>query len=161
MTKTRRIFHHACWFALLGPHLGVPVTFAGELLTNHRTAENLLLQIVLYFPYFMAATWFLGGGSALLTGIAAACLPTQIYQHAWHRSLACGAMGSVIATLYGLIYSGSVDSVIFWMATGPGLLAGLIMGRFVPYLPGRGDKKYVRPALVKIPTGNAQPELKE
>ncbi|WP_449548879.1 hypothetical protein [Lelliottia amnigena] len=32
MTKTRRIFHHACWFALLGPHLGVPVTFAGELL---------------------------------------------------------------------------------------------------------------------------------
>jgi len=161
MTKTHRIFHHACWFALLGPHLGVPVTIAGEVLTNHRTLEHLLMQIVLGFPFFMAGTWFLGGVSALLTGIAAACLPQQIYQHAWKRTLACGVMGSAIATLYGLIYFGSLDTVIFWMATGPGLLAGLIMGGCVPYLPGRGERKYVRPGIVQIPTQCAQPEVKE
>lgn len=101
-----------------------------------------------------------GDVSALLTGVAAACLPQYIYQHAWHRTLACGAMGAAIATLYGLLYSGSLDSAIFWMATGPGLLAGLVMGWCVPYLPGRGDKKYVRPAIVKIPTENAQPDVK-
>lgn len=41
--KTRRIIHHACWFALLGPHIGVPVTIVGEMLDSHNPA-HLLLQ---------------------------------------------------------------------------------------------------------------------
>lgn len=155
MTKTRRIIHHACWFAVLGPHIGVPVTIAHEALTNYRTLGDLLLKIL---PLFMALTWFMGGFAALLTGVAATCFPARIYHCIWQRTLASGASGAAIATLCWLLLSREISPDLFWMSTGPGLLAGLVMGGLVPYLPFRGENKYVRPEIAKIHSDVVQPE---
>ncbi|EPC0892245.1 hypothetical protein ACRV3R_001546 [Citrobacter freundii] len=160
MTKTRRIIHHACWFAVLGPHLGVPVAIAYEALTNYRTLGYLLLEILSILPFFMALTWFQGGLAALLTGFASACLPAPVYHCTWLRTLTCGASGAAIATLCWLLFNRVIVPDLFWMSTGPGLLAGLIMGWLVPYLPFRGENKYVSPEIVKMNSDVAQPERK-
>lgn len=160
MTKTRRIIHHACWFAVLGPHTGVPVTIAHEALTRYRTLGSLLLKILSILPLFMALTWFIGGFAALLTGVAAAYLPAHIYRCIWQRTLACGASGAAIATLCWLLFSREIAPDLFWMSTGPGLLAGLIMGGLVPYLPFRGENNYVRPEMVIINSDVVQPDKK-
>ncbi|MEG1210246.1 MAG: hypothetical protein RSE29_03900 [Leclercia sp.] len=146
MTKTRRIIHHACWFALLGPHLGVPVTIVGQMLTC-SDASTLLLRILLLLPIFMLYTWIAGGIAALLTGIATACLPEPIYHNPRLRVLACGATGAVIASLYWLAIPGATVANFLWISTGPGLLAGLIMGWLVPYLPFRGEKTQPQPEM--------------
>ena len=140
MTKTRRIIHHACWFALLAPHAGVPVAIVGKVLTSSYTLGQLLLQILSVLPLFMALTWIVGGLAALLTGIAAACFPQRIYHSDWRRTLACGAIGAVIASFCWLLIIKELPPDFLWMSTGPGLLAGLIMGWAVPYLPFRGEQ---------------------
>lgn len=140
--KTRRIIHHACWFALLGPHIGVPVTIVGEMLDSHNPA-HLLLEILSILPLFIVLTWWMGGLAALLTGIAAACLPSSVYCCTWKRTLACGLLGSVIASVCCLFIFTGISKEFLRASTGPGLLAGLVMGWLVPRLPLRGDKKRV------------------
>ena len=143
MTKTRRIIHHACWFALLGPHLGVPVAITREALTDRYTLGELLSQIVLLLPVFMGITWILGGVAALLTGIATACLPGRVYDTLWLRIPVCGALGSLFASLYWLMLIRDFDAEFVWMSAGPGLLAGLLMGWIVPHLPFRGAQPVI------------------
>ncbi|MDR2262864.1 MAG: hypothetical protein LBE93_05315 [Enterobacter asburiae] len=140
MTKTRRIIHHACWFALLGPHIGVVVTLIREIQTSSRTPAQLLLEILTVLPIFMALTWIIGGISALLTGIATACLPPRIYHCGWQRIVISGATGALIASAYWLLLIRDMDAEFIWMSAGPGLFAGLMMGWLVPRLPFRGKK---------------------
>lgn len=139
MTKTRRIIHHACWFALLGPHIGVLVTIAGEIQIRTITSGQFLLEILSILPIFIVLTWVIGGVPALLTGIAMACLPPRIYACVWQRVLVCGAIGAVIASIVWLVFISAMDEAFIWMAVGPGLMAGLIMGWMVPSLPFRGE----------------------
>ena len=144
MTKTRRIIHHACWFALLGPHAGVPVAIIAQALTDSWTAKELLAQILLLLPFFILYTWLAGGLAALLTGIAAACLPERIYRSKWRRALVSGVLGSVIATLCWLLMAREFTLHSIWISTGPGLLAGIIMGWIAPRLPFRGKTEPTR-----------------
>jgi hypothetical protein len=139
MTKTRRIFHHACWFALLGPHCGVAIAIIGEMQSGSRPPVQLLLEILTVLPIFMAITWIIGGIPALLTGIATACLPASIYHCVWQRVIVCGAAGALIASAYWLLLIREMYAEFIWLSTGPVLLAGLIMGWIAPRLPFRGE----------------------
>ncbi len=140
MTLFRRTLHHAGWFALLGPLMGVPVTIVGEAL-NHSHAPALLLQILSLLPIFIILAWYVGGIPALLTGVIAAFLPSRMVRCTWQRVMVYGALGAIIASLHWLLLGGMITPGMLWKATGPGLLAGVIMGALMPYLPGRGDAR--------------------
>lgn len=152
MTKTRRIIHHACWFALLGPHIGVLVTLAGEMQSTTLTLGQFLLEILSILPIFIVLTWVIGGVPALLTGIAMACLPPRIYACVWQRVLICGAIGAAIASIVWLVFIGAMDEALIWMSVGPGLMAGMMMGWIVPSLPFRGETTQTYAVISRVNT---------
>lgn len=150
MTTTRRIIHHAGWFTLLGPSCaGLPVAIISIVaiaLQYHESPGVFLRNIVSMLPFLLIVTWLIGALPALLTGIAVACLPTYIYAFHYRRTLASAAIGlgiSVMAAILSVLLFTDRDLLhfilneeVFWIFTGSGLLAGMIMGWLIPYLPG-------------------------
>lgn len=143
--KTRRIIHHACWFTLLGPFIGVPLTIAITALYFRDSPWELLFDISRVLPQFLVLTWLLGVLPALATGILSACLPDRIYGSRYWRSLACAAIGGVLAMLYELIPHALSARALFseefvWIVFCTGLFAGGVLGFFVPRLAGHGNR---------------------
>ena len=146
MTTTRRILHHAGWFALLGPLAGIPVAMIAIVaiaLQYHDFPDRFLWQIAIILPI---VTWLVGATPALLAGIAVACLPAEIYAFHYRRILASAAIGLVISvaiTLSSVLFFTDKNLLhfilreeIFLVVAISGLLAGLVMGWLIPYLPG-------------------------
>ena len=146
MTTTRRVLHHAGWFALLGPLAGIPVAMIAIVaiaLQYHDFPDRFLWQIAIILPI---VTWLVGATPALLAGIAVACLPAEIYAFHYRRILASAAIGLVISvaiTLSSVLFFTDKNLMhfilreeIFWVIAGAGLLAGVVMGWLIPYLPG-------------------------
>jgi len=151
MTTTRRILHHAGWFALLGPLAGIPVAMIAIVaiaLQYHDFPDRFLWQIAIILPI---VTWLVGATPALLAGIAVACLPAEIYAFHYRRILASAAIGLVISvaiTLSSVLFFTDKNLMhfilreeIFWVIAGAGLLAGVVMGWLIPYLPGMKSKE--------------------
>lgn len=78
MNATRPIFHHACWFALLGPYVGVLWAIVAITLQSRNPSFSFLWDIVTILPIFLIITWLTGVVPALIAGIAIACLPAEI-----------------------------------------------------------------------------------
>ena len=146
MTTTRRVLHHAGWFALLGPLAGIPVAMIAIVaiaLQYHDFPDRFLWQIAIILPI---VTWLVGATPALLAGIAVACLPAEIYAFHYRRILASVAIGLVISvaiTLSSVLFFTDKNLMhfilreeIFLVVAISGLLAGLVMGWLIPYLPG-------------------------
>lgn len=72
MTRTRRIIHHASWFTLLGPFIGMLLTIIGLMCITSDSAMRLLADILHMFSLFITLTWIIGAIPALLTGIIVA-----------------------------------------------------------------------------------------
>ncbi|WP_228288577.1 MULTISPECIES: hypothetical protein [unclassified Klebsiella] len=151
MTTTRRVLHHAGWFALLGPLAGIPVAMIAIVaiaLQYHDFPDRFLWQIAIILPI---VTWLVGATPALLAGIAVACLPAEIYAFHYRRILASAAIGLVISvaiTLSSVLFFTDKNLMhfilreeIFWVIAGAGLLAGVVMGWLIPYLPGMKSKE--------------------
>lgn len=146
MTTTRRVLHHGGWFALLGPLAGIPVAMIAIVaiaLQYHDSPGSFLWQIAIILPII---TWLVGATPALLAGIAVACLPAEIYAFHYRRILASTAIGLVISvaiTLSSVLFFTDKNLMhfilreeIFRIVAISGLLAGLVMGWLIPYLPG-------------------------
>ena len=146
MTTTRRVLHHGGWFALLGPLAGIPVAMIAIVaiaLQYHDSPGSFLWQIAIILPII---TWLVGATPALLAGIAVACLPAEIYAFHYRRILASAAIGLVISvaiTLSSVLFFTDKNLMhfilreeIFRIVAISGLLAGLVMGWLIPYLPG-------------------------
>lgn len=56
MTRTRRIIHHASWFALLGPFIGMLLTIIGLMCITSDSAMRLLADILHMFSLFITLT---------------------------------------------------------------------------------------------------------
>lgn len=151
MTTTRRVLHHAGWFALLGPLAGIPVAMIAIVaiaLQYHDFPDCFLWQIAIILPI---VTWLVGATPALLAGIAVTCLPAEIYAFHYRRILASAAIGLVISvaiTLSSVLFFTDKNLMhfilreeIFWVIAGAGLLAGMVMGWLIPYLPGMKSKE--------------------
>ena len=149
MTTTRRIIHHAGWFALLGPLAGIPVAMIAIVaiaLQYHDSPSGFLRHIATILPIMFIVTWLVGATPALLAGIAVACLPAEIYAFHYRRILASVAIGLVISvaiTLSSVLFFTDKNLMhfilreeIFLVVAISGLLAGLVMGWLIPYLPG-------------------------
>lgn len=149
MTTTRQIIHHAGWFALLGPLAGIPVAMiaiATIALQYHDSPGSFLWEVAAKLPIILIVTWLVGATPALLTGIAVACLPAEIYAFHYRRILASAAIGLVISvaiTLSSVLFFTDKNLMhfilreeIFRIVAISGLLAGLVMGWLIPYLPG-------------------------
>lgn len=148
MFPIRRVCHHAGWFALLGPLVGVIVTISSIALSNPESAGELLVHIMNIFPLFLVLTWITGGVPALLAGMAVACLPDNIHARAPLRLIAGGMAGVVISTGVALLLNTPIVSRLslndiftpaaFIFTAGPGLFAGVVMSALITRLPGRG-----------------------
>ena len=149
MTTTRRIIHHAGWFTLLGPLAGIPVAMIAIVaiaLQYHDSPGGFLRHIATILPIMFIVTWLVGATPALLAGIAVACLPAEIYAFHYRRILASVAIGLVISvaiTLSSVLFFTDKNLMhfilreeIFLVVAISGLLAGLVMGWLIPYLPG-------------------------
>lgn len=146
MSTTRPIFHHACWFALLGPHVGVVWAIVAITLQSRNPSFSFLWDIVTILPIFLIITWLIGVVPALIAGIAIACLPAEIYAFHYRRILASAIIGAaisatpVILTMLPLSSPSLTNFILhdndFRTIAGSGLFAGLVMGWLIPYLPG-------------------------
>lgn len=146
MSTTRPIFHHACWFALLGPYVGVLWAIVAITLQSRNSSFSFLWHIVAILPIFLISTWLIGVVPALLAGIAIACLPAEIYAFHYRRILASAIIGvtiSAAAVILTTLISTNINlpSYIlhdedFRLIAGSGLFAGMMMGWLIPYLPG-------------------------
>lgn len=143
--KTRRIIHHACWFTVLGPFTGVPLTVAITALYFRDSPWELLFDISRVLPQFLVLTWLIGALPALATGVLSACLSDRIYDSRYWRSLACAAIGGALALLYELIPHALSARALFshefvWIVFCTGLFAGGVLGFLVPRLAGHGNR---------------------
>jgi hypothetical protein len=146
MTRTRRIIHHASWFTLLGPFIGMLLTIIGLMCITSDSAMRLLADILHMFSLFITLTWIIGAIPALLTGIIVANLPIGIYLCRWLRALAGSTIGGTIALLYEFMPHGLTVRSLFnhnfmWLVVVAGLFAGGILSWLAPALPGRGKQK--------------------
>ncbi len=147
MTTPRRVIHHACWYALLGPCVGIVVAIMSIVaiaLQYHESPDGFLAHLAAILPILLLVTWLIGAIPALLTGIAVASLPTGIYTSRYWRTLASAAIGLIISvaivivnvvifTDRNLMYF-ILREEIFRVVAGAGLLAGLLMGLIIPRL---------------------------
>ncbi|WEJ88780.1 MAG: hypothetical protein P0Y63_26565 [Klebsiella huaxiensis] len=148
MSTTRPIFHHACWFALLGPYVGVLWAIVAITLQSRNPSFSFLWDIVTMLPVFLIITWLIGVVPALLAGIAIACLPAEIYAFHYRRILASAIIGvaiSAAAVILAMLLLSNPNLKNFILIfhdndfrtiAGSGLFAGLVMGGLIPYLPG-------------------------
>lgn len=146
MNATRPIFHHACWFALLGPYVGVLWAIVAITLQSRNPSFSFLWDIVTILPIFLIITWLTGVVPALIAGIAIACLPAEIYAFHYRRILASAIIGAAIsatAVILTMLPLSSPSLTNFILhdndvrtIAGSGLFAGLVMGWLIPYLPG-------------------------
>ncbi|HAM4508531.1 TPA: hypothetical protein IBW21_004051 [Escherichia coli] len=143
MSVSRRVIHHGLYFAVLGPLIGVLFL----VLYIFFAKEPLVLWVIIH-PIFLLLSITTGAIPALLTGVMVACLPEKIGSQKRYRCLA-GSIGGVVITeiycavivhikgmasseLFENILSG--DSLVVRII--PALLAGVVMSRIIPRLPG-------------------------
>lgn len=149
MITIRRVLHHGGWFALLGPCVGLAVAIISIFIIAwqyHESAGVFLKHILTLLPALIIVTWLIGAFPALLTGIAVACLPAGIYRSRCWRTLASAAIGLIVSVVLAvvnlLIFSDKnlmrfiLGEDAFQLVAGAGLLAGIVMGWLIPYLPG-------------------------
>lgn len=127
--QLKRIFHHAFWYTLLGPFVGIPVAIIFCAFYGGGDMAEFFLIIARGLMIIMVFGWFLGAIPALLTGIAVACLPAAIYNCHWRRIVCSGIIGMAIALIIGapLIEYFLTDEML-WSVPSAGLVSGLVMG---------------------------------
>lgn len=136
----KRIFHHAFWFTLLGPFVGVPAAIITLALFQGNDMAKFFFDMARMLMIIMFFGWFFGAIPALFTGLAVACLPAVIYDYHWRRILCSGIIGMFIAFLGESLVE---DQMRYFLAkellcatTSAGGLAGLVMGWTVVSLSG-------------------------
>ncbi|EGE1608324.1 hypothetical protein [Escherichia coli] len=143
MSVSRRVIHHGLYFAVLGPLIGVLFL----VLYIFFAKEPLVLWVIIH-PIFLLLSITTGAIPALLTGVMVACLPEKIGSQKRYRCLAGGIGGVVITEIYCAVIvhiKGMASSELFEnILSGdslvvriiPALLAGVVMSRIIPRLPG-------------------------
>ncbi|EPT4467652.1 hypothetical protein ACVQTW_004054 [Klebsiella aerogenes] len=128
--QLKRIFHHAFWYTLLGPFVGIPVAIIFLAFYEGGDMAKFFLNIARELMFIMVFGWFLGAIPALLTGIAVACLPAAIYNCRWRRIVCSGIIGMAIALIIGapVIAYFMTDKMLPWSVPSAGLVSGLVMG---------------------------------
>jgi hypothetical protein len=150
MTTTQRVLHHGGWFALLGPCVGLVVAIVSIIAIASQYYESpgvCFGYIVTILPLLLIMTWLTGAIPALLTGIAVAYLPTDIYTSRCWRTLASTVIGLVISVtvmvVNVLIFTDKnlmyfiLHEEVCWIVAASGLLAGMVMGSIICRLPPR------------------------
>ncbi len=138
MPGLRRIIHHACWFTLLGPLIGLITIMV---IMGTLIGGDFVVKILNWFPLAMTFAWLIGTLPALVTGTLIACLPPRLYDtHCW-RILSGAVLGGLVTLVYELIpHSFSAHSIFsyqhMWLACLAGTIAGGIISRFLFLLPG-------------------------
>ncbi|SFC32895.1 hypothetical protein [Pragia fontium] len=142
MNKIQRICHHAFWFTLIGPLIGliaaIPLMY---IILNYP--HHFLRDILSEFPLVLLIVYVWGAPAALLTGIIIACLPKQ-YAHIIYIAL-IGMMTSLLFPLALLILGNNDASELSLVCAAAGLISAVIMNYFIRYLPPRFSSK-VNPA---------------
>lgn len=141
MLRIKRVLHHACWFALLGPQIG-----AFSTLSLLAIFESMFYEVISVLPFIIFFAWINGALPALLTGTVVALLTPRLHNCLPVRLTAGSMMGaslSLVASLTGLApVTGdySLDQVLtvqsFIFVISPGLVAGLMMSMLITRLPG-------------------------
>ncbi len=142
MFLVKRVLHHACWYALLGPQTGALFTLSLFAIFQGPMSYKILTIL----PLIIFLAWVNSGLPALLTGIIVAMLPPRIHAY-WPLRVVTGALAGVLcslaASLIGLApITGHyhVDDLLtaqaFIYVEMPGLLAGLVLSAVVTRLPG-------------------------
>ncbi|ELT0217872.1 hypothetical protein R6Y18_001525 [Escherichia coli] len=143
MSVSRRVIHHGLYFAVLGPLIGVLFL----VLYIFFAKEPLVLWVIIH-PIFLLLSITTGAIPALLTSVMVACLPEKIGSQKRYRCLAGGIGGVVITEIYCAVIvhiKGMASSELFEnILSGdslvvriiPALLAGVVMSRIIPRLPG-------------------------
>lgn len=143
----KRITHHAIWFTLLGPFVGVPAAIM-TLAFAESNKSQFLFEVAQVLMLLMFVGWLVGAIPALLTGIAVACLPGVIYDYHWRRILCSGLIGAAVAFIGPALFEGRIlyflAEEMLWSITNAGLFSGLVMGWAVVSLSG-----FTRPAAQK------------
>ncbi|MEB5697056.1 hypothetical protein MXM31_12860 [Klebsiella aerogenes] len=127
-----RLLYHACWYALLGPFLGVFAAIFTFGLFDNNNFTGYLIDILPLLPILIMFGYFWGAVPAFLTGAMVACLPGHFYFAGWQRILLSGATGASLAFCSGylLFYSGPniFSHPILWVMCCAGLFSGMVMG---------------------------------
>ncbi|AYZ17515.1 hypothetical protein IMZ21_01615 [Klebsiella michiganensis] len=132
MTTTRRVLHHAGWFAGFGPFIPLPI-----LLFFPKGSS--FFSIFRHLPEIVFLTWIVGFLPALLTGIFMAVLSGNVYRH-WFWRLLTGGIAAVVITAICCGTIGAFMPMFFYLIPLlllSALLSGMIMGLIIPRLPPR------------------------
>lgn len=138
--QLKRILHHAGWFTLLGPFVGVPAAIVTLAFFEDGDIGKFYFDVARVLMVIMFFGWFFGAIPALLTGIAVACLPAVIHDYHWRRILCSGMIGMAIAFIGESVVEGQIQyflaNEMLWAVTSAGLFSGLVMGWTVVSLSG-------------------------
>lgn len=138
--QLKRILHHAGWFTLLGPFVGVPAGIVTLAFFEDGDIGQFYFDVARTLMLIMFSGWFFGAIPALLTGIAVACLPAVIYDCHWRRVVCSGMMGIAVALIGASIVESQMRYFlareIICAAASAGGFAGLVMGWSVVTLSG-------------------------
>ena len=142
MPLIKRILHHACWYALLGPQTGALCALSLLAIFQGPMSSGILGIL----PLIIFLAWVNSGLPALLTGVIVAMLPPRIHDYWLYRVVTgavSGVLCSIAASLIGLApvtgqyHAANLLTVqAFIYVIIPGLLAGLVLSALITRLPG-------------------------
>lgn len=59
MTTTRRTLRHACWYAFIGPYIGLLWAIVAIVIQSRRSVGSFFEFVFSELPYFLIVPWLL------------------------------------------------------------------------------------------------------